>query len=185
MLRSLPFRWQPDTVTLEQVFESMGIKIENLAYDRRLVFDQLVKVRGIGINFCPDLQELSFPVLEEVVADAGLFIRCNDNLQRILFPKLRILSPDAMTAVFQITWCPALTTITFPELVTWGGQAYDFRNNALSAETVNQILARMVADATFEWRQVDFTGGTNAAPTGQGLTDKATLQARHCTIQTN
>jgi hypothetical protein len=169
MLRSLPFRWQPDTVTQERVFQAMGIRIENLAYDRRLVFDQLAKVRGLTIRYSPDLEELSFPVLEEIVADAGLYIWRNEKLAKISFPKLRLLSPEATTAVFQIAWCPALTTITFPEIVTWGGQSYDFSGNALSAETVNHILARMVADEAFEYRVIDLNGGTRLDMRQQGV----------------
>lgn len=63
-------------------------------------------------------------------------------------------------------------------------------NNALDAASINGILALFVSlDGTNGTTLFDQTiwlqGGTNAAPTGQGLIDKATLQARGCTVETN
>jgi len=64
--------------------------------------------------------------------------------------------------------------------------------NALDEASVNGILALLVSlDGTNGTtlfgpsRSVVLDGGTNAAPTGQGLIDKATLQARGCTVTTN
>ncbi len=61
---------------------------------------------------------------------------------------------------------------------------------ALSEETVNYILALLVSldgsNGTFLFSSdVDLSGGTSAAPTGQGLIDKATLQARGSLVTTN
>jgi hypothetical protein len=62
----------------------------------------------------------------------------------------------------------------------------------LDAASVNGILALLVSldgtNGTTLWgsgRVLTINGGTNAAPSGQGITDKATLQARGCTITTN
>jgi hypothetical protein len=67
-----------------------------------------------------------------------------------------------------------------------------FTENALNVASVNGILALLVSlDGTNgttlfgPGRNVQLVGGTNAAPTGQGLIDKATLQARGVTIDTN
>jgi len=62
--------------------------------------------------------------------------------------------------------------------------AFVFTNNALSADTVNVILARAVANTGFVGT-IQLDGGTNAAPTGQGITDKATLLTRGVTLTTN
>lgn len=61
---------------------------------------------------------------------------------------------------------------------------------ALSEENVNYILALLVSlDGTngtsFYDGDVYLADGTSAAPTGQGLTDKETLEARGCTVTTN
>lgn len=56
---------------------------------------------------------------------------------------------------------------------------------ALTAASVNYMLALCVASAGFSSGTVDLSGGTSVAPTGQGLTDKATLIARGVTVTTN
>jgi hypothetical protein len=67
-----------------------------------------------------------------------------------------------------------------------------FSSNALDEASVNGILALLVSlDGTNGTtlfgpsHSVVLDGGTNAAPTGQGLIDKATLQARGALITTN
>jgi hypothetical protein len=67
-----------------------------------------------------------------------------------------------------------------------------FLDNALGAASVNGILALLVSldgtNGTTLWGpacEINISGGTNAAPTGQGITDVATLQARGCTVTTN
>jgi hypothetical protein len=61
--------------------------------------------------------------------------------------------------------------------------------NALPESDVNSILAAAVSfDVSYgpglAW-SLDLSGGTNAAPTGQGLTDKATLIGAGWTVTTN
>jgi len=65
-------------------------------------------------------------------------------------------------------------------------------SQALTAASVNRILALLVSldgtNGTTLWgsgRILNVSGGTSSAPTGQGVTDKATLQARGTTITTN
>ena len=59
-------------------------------------------------------------------------------------------------------------------------------NNLLSASAVNTLLADVVAAGRTTGTRTLSVGGTgNAAPTGQGLTDKATLIARGWTVYTN
>ena len=62
--------------------------------------------------------------------------------------------------------------------------------NALDVTSVNAILALFVSldgtnGTTLFNADILLNGGTNAAPIGQGLIDKATLEARGCTITTN
>ena len=63
-------------------------------------------------------------------------------------------------------------------------------NSALSEETVNYVLALLVSlDGTngtiLYGGDVYLDGGTSAAPTGQGLIDKATIESRGGTVYTN
>jgi hypothetical protein len=64
----------------------------------------------------------------------------------------------------------------------------DFRvhNNLLNSAAVNNLLrAFVVAEKTTGVRIISLSGSGNAAPTGQGLTDKATLISRGWTVATN
>jgi len=59
-------------------------------------------------------------------------------------------------------------------------------NNQLTVSAVNAILAAFVAaNKTTGTRTLNLGGTGNAAPTGQGLTDKSTLQSRGWTVTTN
>ena len=66
----------------------------------------------------------------------------------------------------------------------------DMHNNAITATAdINQILADLITSSSLGGRvgcTVKLEGGTNAAPTGQGITDKATLNAiEGWTVTTN
>lgn len=63
---------------------------------------------------------------------------------------------------------------------------FQAQNNLLTSNTVNAILAAFVAAGRTTGTRILNLGGTgNAAPTGQGLTDKATLISRGWTVTTN
>ena len=62
------------------------------------------------------------------------------------------------------------------------------QNNLLTSTAVNAVLAALVAAGrtSASGTCVVNVGGTgNAAPTGQGITDKATLISRGWTVTTN
>src|ERR1700752_139380 len=56
--------------------------------------------------------------------------------------------------------------------------------NSLDAPAINAILAVLV-DGGLENGTADLSGGDNAAPTGQGITDVATLEGRGWTVTTS
>lgn len=92
----------------------------------------------------------------------------------------------APTGSLDIKNNPSLTTIDVSGLSGAANNInFNFSNNALSAATVNHILARLVANANYVTGYVDLSGGTNAAPTGQGITDMNTLIARGVSFSTN
>lgn len=65
------------------------------------------------------------------------------------------------------------------------GVTYDYSGNSMSASEVNALLAFVVANYPSLALTLKIDGGTNAAPTGQGLTDKATLIGNGWTVTTN
>ena len=72
-----------------------------------------------------------------------------------------------------------------PALVPINGVSFNVQNCALTAASVNALLARFVANAAYVSGSIDLSGGTSAAPTGQGITDSATLTGRGVTVSTN
>ena len=63
---------------------------------------------------------------------------------------------------------------------------FQAQNNQLTSTAVNAILAAFVAaNKTTGTRILNLGGTGNAAPTGQGITDKATLISRGWTVTTN
>lgn len=76
----------------------------------------------------------------------------------------------------------AFTTMTVNNLIT--NKTYNFTGDALNVAMVNLVLAKGVAGG-MTTGNITLNAGTNAAPTGQGLTDKATLQAAGVTVATN
>ena len=103
---------------------------------------------------------------------------------------LTSLSAPALTTVGSITISnlAALTTFTLGAPGTLKALNGNFTATgcALNAASVNAILASLVAmngtNGTILYNRaangVNLSGGTSAAPTGQGITDKATLNAR-------
>jgi hypothetical protein len=88
-------------------------------------------------------------------------------------------------------YSPGLTTVNIGEMGSVRYVSGVFLSDcALSEETVNYILALLVSldgtnnTALFDG-DVNLSGGTNAAPTGQGLTDKQTLIDRGANVTTN
>jgi hypothetical protein len=106
----------------------------------------------------------------------------------------KLLSTAGEIGNFQISW-PNLGIVSFSTVildtqVADQGAPYglDLSGNALSAASVNAILAWYAANYSLGAagdQFIDLSGGTNAAPSGQGLADKATLIANGWTVTTN
>lgn len=65
-----------------------------------------------------------------------------------------------------------------------GLQPVGWNFSGAAITNTNQILAEAVASGV-SGGTLDLSGGTNAAPTGQGLIDKATLILAGWTVTTN
>jgi len=103
-------------------------------------------------------------------------------------PKLTTLSCPALTGIgneFRFEGCTLLANVSLPVFVPKNSNSIRFDGCALTAASVNHILARCVANPALTVSSVLLMAGTSSAPTGQGILDKATLIARGCTITTN
>jgi hypothetical protein len=85
-----------------------------------------------------------------------------------------------------------MTLGTIGTLKAINGATINVSGQALTSASVNAILHLLVSldgtNGTTLWgsgKTLTINGGTNAAPSGQGATDKATLQGRGATITTN
>lgn len=79
-----------------------------------------------------------------------------------------------------------LTSINLSSFVPTNGSDYVLNNNALVGATVNQLLARCVANAGYASGTINLGGQTPAAPpSGQGIADKAALILRGVTVITD
>lgn len=127
---------------------------------------------------CSLLASVSLPLLATVNGDLIL--------DTAIFPSLSL---PALTAIggtgkkLSAKNNTSLTTVSLPLFVPVNGNVIDFSGCALTAASVNHILARCVA-AGITSGTITLNGGTNAAPTGQGATDSATLTAAGVTVTT-
>lgn len=130
--------------------------IDTLAFLTSLRLDSLVSVGGaLELDSFAILTSLSIPNLTTVPDDVG------------------------------VANCPMLTVLDLSSWIPNNGSVHAFNGNALLAASVNALLARGVANAGFVSGMLNIGGGTNAAPTGQGVVDKATLIGRGVTVLTN
>ena len=147
-------------------------------------------------QFLPDsmsaLTTISMPALTTILVDC-------------IFSNMAALTTISLPAMLTYgrsitanTGLGNLTTITLGTPGTGAGNIKSIGGNIsitgqkLNVATVNGILALLVSlngsNGTTLWgsgKSVLLNGGTSAAPTGQGITDKATLIARGATVTTN
>lgn len=128
---------------------------------------------------CTAITSISLPLLATVPAGAPTFTG-NTALTTLNLASLQSAGLGMSTANSTL-----LSNLTLGPLVLTNTKVYNFSNCALPSATVNYILARGVASASFVTGTINLNGGTNGAPTGQGIADKATLIGRGCTVSTN
>lgn len=186
-------------VTLE------GFALEGCSMFASVSFPNLTDLTAFfsGGNFImaynTSITSLNLPLLATV---AGAFQFADLKIAVPSFPSLTSVSFDFVFAESTVTTAltlPQLTTIggdtsinTNSNLVTFSapnwlptnGTTLNFTDNALDDTSVNHVLARCVA-AGVTTCVIDLSGGTNAAPTGQGILDAATLTGAGNTVTTN
>lgn len=137
------------------------------------------------------------------LVDAGINLQGNNLLSTVSLPmltsasfsmygsKVSTLSLPAFTTIKAtfIFSSPLLTSISLPALTTFiNGAQYNQINigSNLNTAAVNALLAKFVAiTPIMNGVPINLQQSPSAPPTGQGLTDKATLISRGNTVSTN
>lgn len=143
------------------------------------VFSSTGPNSNFGITGCSALTSLSFPSMTSI--GRALLLYGNTALVSISAPSLTTVGQFN----FDVHGCTLLTTVTLTSYLPTNGVDQNFIGCALSAASVNHILARCVASVGYISGTVNLSGGTNAAPSGQGIADKATLIGRGVNVITN
>lgn len=185
--------------SLKKVFGGMDFRNDFAVTS--IAFASLQTAGTVTMNFCTALTSISFPV----------FVSSTNSFEGSGCTSLPSLSMPALTTIglqlnfgactslvtvslpvlvqaaqtnFNFSGSTLLTTLTAPNLIFPDGIVIDFTNDALNAASVNLILHRGVVSGdtvtTFF-----LAGGTNAAPSGAGVADKAALILAGNTVNTN
>lgn len=137
-----------------------------------------VSSNGLTISGNTALVTLSLPSLTSV---ATAFAATGNTLMTTL----NMPSLVSLGGTLALTTNPALANLALGSYVPLNGRIHTITGAALTDVSVNALLARCVASAAYVTGTVDVSGGTSSAPTGQGIVDKATLQGRGVTVNTN
>lgn len=158
-------------------------------------FSSLTTVGGsLNMGGCTTVASILLPVLNSVAS--GITISGSTTLTTLSIP---LLTTCGNTSTCAISGCTGMTTLNLASFVTcqavtmngntalatlsfgaWvpkiGGYTFTWNGDALPAATINSLLAQCVAVGPGLINTTgDMQGGTNAAPTGQGIIDKGTL----------
>jgi hypothetical protein len=184
---------------LNLVHVTDGLYIYSNSALTTIALPELVLVEGyFELDACPLVTSLSLPKLVSVY-DFYVYV---SNVTTLSLPELTespnefsVTSCPSLTSVdlpklttcdaFYLSYNPALTTLNVPELVPNSWFYFSAYGSALSSESVNAVLARCVASLACVSGIMDFSGGTNQLPTGQGLIDMQTLIDRGVAVNIN
>ena len=122
----------------------------------------------------------------------GIYIKNNSLLQNISFPNLEsiVCYNDGIingTDVINFTQNPLLHTIDLGNLTSANFSVFRAEGQSLTSSTINGLLSDFVnITPSLSGVQINLNGQTpSAPPTGQGITDKATLIANGNTVNTD
>lgn len=103
----------------------------------------------------------------------------------ISFSAPNLVTWPVATGGFIISGIGTFKTLYLPKWMPTNGVSHTLQNLGLTAQSVNHVLARGVANPAFVSGNLTMNGGTSSPPTGQGIIDKATLIGRGVTVTTN
>jgi len=204
-LQNAQMKWLPTSVNLT---ESFGIQSQaGTVAPTEMTFLQTEFIQDVIIN-STSVTAIRFPNLVNVDPDywwgASLKVDSCTAMTVLELPLLVKLGsgslegnactslvtldlPSLTTVAERVSFasCSSLTTVSCPSYLPTNGKHQIFQTCNLSAASVNHILARCVANPGYVSGEVHLNDGTNASPTGQGVTDKATLIGRGVVVTTN
>ena len=177
--------WEPSNISIN---DKLGIvafsNTSNLIGITSVEILDSTNEQGYDFENCPDLVSLSFPNLSLITGRGYIYITGCNALESISLISL-LQSSSTNSQPININNNTSLSEILLDNWLPVDTLNYIFNGNNLSATTVNSILARCVANAGYASGNLLLDGGTNAAPTGQGITDATTLVNRGVTVTTN
>lgn len=164
---------------------------------QRIIFSG-TSLEDVQITNCPALVLITLTAVAQI--DTFVVTNC-DALPSISFPAVvtvvngiaiqncaALVSCDLGTGLYGMVvnfdGNGVLATVALTAFSFTNGTNVTFMNCALTAASVNHILARCVASG-LTTSTIDLSGGTSAAPSGQGILDAATLVGNGCTVTTN
>lgn len=149
----------------------------SVGYEKMSII-RLTKTTSIGqslyLNDTASLVTFEAPLL--VTIGAGVDLN-NSGLTTLILPSL----VNCPTAFQNAT---GLSVFSCPVWLPTDGDFINFVGASLDAASINGILARCKA-AGNTTSEIALQGGTNAAPSGQGIVDKADLITAGCLVTTN
>lgn len=128
----------------------------------------LVSINELTIQVNNTLTTLNFPIL--TIITGNTYIQSNTLLNTLNFPVLNTMGLINMAG-------NAISSDPFPAITNFTGSWFNFSSNKMNVSTVNNILAKLVSlSPSITGTQIDLYNQTPLAPpSGQGITDKATL----------
>lgn len=142
-----------------------------------LEIPSLQQAESIDVTNCPILTAFSAPSLVSAF---------NGNVDGTGSGILTVSMPVVVTILGNVLLASnGTTTWNAPLWVPTNATTIDLSGNALDQTSVDQVLARCVANAGYVAGTVDLSGGTSATPSATGLADKATLIGRGVVVNTN
>ncbi|MFZ4797112.1 MAG: hypothetical protein ACOYMA_06430 [Bacteroidia bacterium] len=157
-----------------------GLYLDQDSLLSNINFDKLKTIANsyLSISYCK-LSSISFPLLD--IVSSYISIANNSNLTSISFDSLI----GGINSYLTIKNNPLLNLIAHPNLKTF--YYIEFRFNRLSTSTINDLLAFYVnITPILSGKQIQLNSQVpTAAPSGLGITNKATLISRGNTVQTD
>lgn len=174
------------TLSFEDSLAVIGFDIENTTTLASVSFPNLISCdpdnTQQGLMYFGANTALTSLDLPAFTLSARFFIASNPLLASVNLPLF--VRPTDATTNFQIYNNTSLVSLSLPSFVPTLDTVYNFSNNALDAASINGLLARFVASASFVAGTIHMEGGGNVAPTGQGILDLAELIGRGVSVST-
>lgn len=172
-MTSLEFR------LLQTVGADFNIPGSGASVTESLLMDSIVSIGGFfDLSDNPALTTIALESLQNV--GSALIGNSNPLLTSLLLSSIVTIGED-----IDFNDCATLVIFSAEQWLPTDSFNVNFSLCSLNAISVNHILARCIANPAFVSGTVDLSGGTNAAPTGQGIIDAADLVTRGVTVNTN